>query len=70
MVPVITALGRLREKDNCEFEDNLCYTVNSIPGWDIEQDPVTKPNRRGSQAGWLVPGFPAFPRLLEELLQG
>jgi hypothetical protein len=40
-MPVIPALGRLREKDQT-FMSSLGYIVSSKPAWAIQQDLVLK----------------------------
>lgn len=45
-MPVIAALGGLREEEDCKCEASLGYIANSTPGWDIEQDLVTKTKQK------------------------
>lgn len=42
----INSVLRLRQDDCNEFEASLGYTAHSMLSWDIEQDPVSKQNRK------------------------
>lgn len=41
-MPIIPALGRLRQEDFCEFEVSLGYIVHSRLPENIQQKPISK----------------------------
>jgi hypothetical protein len=49
--PLISALGRQRQADLCEFKASLVYRVSSRTAKAIQRNPVSREEKAGRQAG-------------------
>lgn len=57
-MPIIPALGKLRQEDCCMFEANLGYIVNSRPAWATVYIPtVLKEIQKEKKLGMVVHTF-------------
>lgn len=52
LMPIIPALGKLRQEDCCMFEANLGYIVNSRPAWATVYIPTVLKEIQKEKKAW------------------